>query len=82
MLLFSTILFVNGIPVSYDVYKEYRLVFKPAEIKHTLNTVPLLYAEKNKNSWIISGTNDQGLVAQAIEDIKNNEYKLSIGPKV
>ena len=79
MFVFSTVLFVNGLPVAYQVYKEYRLVFKPAVTGNVSTAAPVLFAEKKNNNWIITGTTDVNLEAQAIEDIQNNEHKLVAG---
>jgi hypothetical protein len=79
MFVFSTVLFVNGLPVAYQVFKEYRLVFKPAAIGNIPISAPVLFAEKKNHNWIITGTTDANLKAQAIEDIQNNEHKLAAG---
>jgi hypothetical protein len=85
MLLFSTVLFVDGNPVGYKVYEEKnRLVLNPAENPNREIQPPVL-AVKNKNGkWFVEGTENRDLIDQVIEDISLNDrlpnYVLSAAP--
>ena len=78
MLLFSTVLFIDGHPVAYHVYHQKgRLILQPDDIIKTNIKVPVLTAVKKENLWMVTGTEDENLVEQVLEDIKNNEQKFS-----
>jgi hypothetical protein len=77
MHVFSTVLFVNGNPVGYKVFKqENRLVLNPAENPNREVYPPAIYARNEGGQWFVEGTNDQDLIAQVIEDVTLNEGRL------
>ena len=77
MLLFTTVLFVDGNPVAYSVFKEKsRVVLRPDALGETIEKCPELIAKKMKYQWKIKGTEDQNLVAQVIEDLTAREKKF------
>lgn len=70
MLLFSTVLFVDGNPVGYHVYKEDdRLALHPAENPNRHIHPPTLSAQNTEGNWIVQGTQNRDLIDQVIEDV-------------
>lgn len=67
MIVFSTVLEVNGNPVVYSVYKNSNLAFfNPySQIKNA----PILLATFSQSSWDIKGTQDPALRNQVIKEI-------------
>lgn len=79
MHLFTTILFVDGNPVKYDVRSEAdRLLLLPIDNPNNYLVPPFLYAEADKNGWRISGTQDRDLMDQVIEDICLHAAQLPV----
>jgi hypothetical protein len=77
MLVFTTVLFVDGKPVTYSVFKESsKVVLRPDAIEETMEKGPEIMAKKMKHQWKIKGTNDQDLVAQVIEDLTAREQQF------
>jgi hypothetical protein len=77
MHVFSTVLFVNGNPVGYKVFKqEGRLVLNPAENPTREVYPPAIFARNENGQWFVEGTNDQDLIDQVIEDVTMNEGRL------
>lgn len=71
MLLFSTVLFIDGNPVGYKVYEEEsRLVLNPAENPNREIYPPVLAAKKSNGQWSVEGTDNKDLIDQVIEDIR------------
>lgn len=72
MLLFETILFYNGVPSYYNVYRQdnkYSLEANtPAYYKNT--PFPNFSLTEANGSWIADGTNDQSLIEQIVKDIE------------
>ena len=65
MIVFSTVLEVNGSPIVYIVYKNGRLAFlKPSAV-----TAPILYARASESHWEVRGTTDRSLKQQALREI-------------
>jgi hypothetical protein len=70
MVLFSTVLFVEGNPVGYKVMEERnRLLLNPAENPNREVEAPVIYAKKEDGRWRIEGTCDRDLIDQVLEDI-------------
>jgi hypothetical protein len=76
MHLFSTVLFVNGNPVGYEVFRESeRLKLNPAENPNREIVPPVIVARNNRGTWEVEGTSDRDLIDQVIEDISlNNSF--------
>ena len=71
MILFSTVLFVDGNPVGYNVSEESknRLLLHPAENTNHEIDPPVVHAKNEKGIWKIEGTQDRDLIDQVLEDI-------------
>lgn len=68
MIVFSTVLEVNGSPTVYSVYKNGALAFfSPTTYKRA----PILFATCSDSSWNIKGTSDHNLVRQVIREISD-----------
>ncbi len=77
MHVFSTVLFVNGSPVGYKVYKQNdRLLLNPAENPNRDIFPPAISARNENGSWLVEGTTDRDLIDQVIEDVTLNEGRL------
>jgi hypothetical protein len=73
MLLFSTVLFVDGNPVGYKVYEEWnRLILNPAENPNRHIHPPILSARNLGGEWRVEGTQNRDLIDQVIEDVTLN----------
>lgn len=67
MIVFSTVLEVNGQPTLYSVYKNKSMAFlNPSKAVHP---APILFATLCESSWNVKGTEDAGLVRQAISEV-------------
>ena len=66
MIVFSTVLQIEGRPTLYNVYKNRSLAFlnpsSPAK-------APILYALYQDSSWIIRGTDDLSIKQQVVSEI-------------
>jgi hypothetical protein len=77
MHVFSTVLFVDGNPVGYKVYKQNdRLVLNPAENPNREVLPPAISARNEGGEWLVEGTTDRDLIDQVIEDVTLNENRL------
>lgn len=77
MHVFSTVLFVNGSPIGYKVYKENdRLLLNPSENPYRSILAPVISVQQRNGKWQVEGTGDQDLIDQIIEDVTLNEEKL------
>ncbi len=77
MHLFSTVLFVDGNPVGYEVFKEAnRLRLNPAENPNREIVPPVLLARNDRGTWEIEGTDNRDLIDQVIEDVSMNNSFL------
>lgn len=75
MHIFSTVLFVNGNPVGYKVFKENgRLLLNPAENPNREIFPPAMLASNSTGQWKVDGTDDCNLIDQVIEDVSNSEH--------
>ena len=73
MFLFSTVLFVDGNPVGYNVEKkENRLVLNPAENPNRDIHPPVMSAQCRNGEWQVEGTGSRDLIDQVIEDVSLN----------
>ena len=66
MIVFSTVLEIDGQPTLYNVYKNMSLAFlnPSARVK-----APILYASYEDCSWIIRGTDDLAIKKQVLNEI-------------
>ena len=77
MHVFSTVLFVNGNPVGYKVFRQNdRLILNPAENPSRDVLPPHISARNEGGNWFVEGTTDKDLIDQVIEDVTLNEGKL------
>ena len=77
MHLFSTVLFVDGNPVGYEVFKETdRLRLNPAENPNRGIVPPVLMAHNRMGTWEVEGTDNRDLIDQVIEDVSMNNTFL------
>lgn len=77
MHLFSTVLFVDGNPVGYEVFRESdRLRLNPAENPNREIRPPVILAHNERGTWQIEGTDNRDLIDQVIEDISLNNTFL------
>lgn len=68
MIVFSTVLEVNGQPTIYSVYKNRSTVFlNPPRFERA----PVLYATLTDSAWQIRGTEDANLVQQVLREIRD-----------
>lgn len=68
MIVFSTVLEVNGRPTLYSVYKNKSLAFlNPSQAEKA----PILFATLTDSSWNIKGTDDSCLVRQVIREVSD-----------
>ena len=79
MHVFSTVLFVDGNPVGYKVFKQQdRLVLNPAENPNREVFPPSICARNEGGQWLVEGTSDRDLIDQVIEDVTLNEGRLPV----
>ena len=77
MHVFSTVLFVDGNPVGYKVFKEEnRLFLNPAENPNRGISAPAMRAHHEGGRWLIEGTTDRDLIDQVIEDVSTTGHQL------
>lgn len=71
MILFSTVLFVDGNPVGYQVKEvdHHRLTLNPAENPNRAIMAPVIEAWNKDGNWQVQGTTDRDLIDQVLEDI-------------
>ena len=69
MIVFSTVLEVNGNPTLYSVYKNAHLAFLNPYQK--ANNAPILLATLSNSSWDVQGTNDKQLLSQVLKEINS-----------
>ncbi|MBB1282805.1 hypothetical protein HRH25_00345 [Flavisolibacter sp. BT320] len=71
MVLFSTVLFIEGHPVGYQVLEEdrNRLRLNPAENPNREIAPPIILASQESGFWRVEGTRDRDLIDQVLEDI-------------
>lgn len=71
MVLFSTVLFVEGNPVGYKVLEEERnrLSLSPAENPNRAVVAPVIKARNENGFWRVEGTQDRDLIDQVVEDL-------------
>ncbi|HEV7332861.1 MAG TPA: hypothetical protein VGN63_17610 [Flavisolibacter sp.] len=71
MVLFSTVLFVEGNPVGYQVMEvgRNRLRLNPAENPNREIVPPVIQVKQEAGFWQVEGTRDRDLIDQVLEDI-------------
>ena len=75
---FSTILFVEGHPVKYDIsLNDVVASLHPSENPNSFLVPPLLQAQKSSDAWQITGTADRDLIDQVIEELEWNQNKYT-----
>ena len=75
--LFSTVLFVDGHPVRYEMTAldgSFRLF--PAENPNPDLSPPVLCVGRSACGWIVRGTTDPDLLAQVLEDLQVNGARM------
>ena len=70
MIVFSTVLEVNGQPTVYSVYKNKNLAFLNP---NPSAQAPILFATLSHSSWHVKGTEDDKLVRQAIREVVGSQ---------
>lgn len=76
---FSTVLFVNHLPVGYRALKmPGRLELSPAEDPARTVTPPQLIAEYKNGMWTVTGTDNEDLIRQVLEEIRLSEQQTDI----
>lgn len=66
----STVLFVDSHPIGYKIYQEEEeFMLQPSDIPDDSFRPPILYAHHHLENLTVSGTSDQDLIDQVIEDI-------------
>lgn len=66
MIVFSTVIEVEGRPTLYNVYKNRGLAFLNPSNK--INA-PILYASYENSAWSIKGTEDASIKTQVVNEI-------------
>jgi len=67
MIVFTTVIEVEGRPTLYNVYKNRGLAFLNPSNK---TKAPILYAAYENSSWIIKGTEDIYIKQQVVNEIQ------------
>ena len=68
MIVFSTVLEVNGRPTIYSVYKNGgTMFFNPSRAEKA----PILFATHSDASWRVKGTQDHKLLEQVLREIND-----------
>jgi len=85
MRLFTTILFVDGNPVGYEVQKDQdRIRLNPAENPNREVNPPVIYVSNRDGHLEVEGTTDRDLIDQVIEDVTQShiipDQNLSAAP--
>lgn len=71
---FSTVLFVNHMPVGYRAVRlPDRLELSPAENPTRTVMPPMLIAEKHNDLWTVRGTENEDLVRQVLDEVHLSE---------
>jgi len=74
MRLFTTVLFVNGNPVGYEVRQHQgRIQLNPAENPNREIVPPVIYVSTKDGHLKVEGTSDQDLIDQVIEDVSQSD---------
>ena len=66
MVVFSTVLEINGRPTLYSVYKNGQIAFFSPSLR---GVAPVLYATQNNQTWSVQGTSDYKVMQQAVREI-------------
>ncbi len=70
MIVFSTVLEINGQPTLYNVYRNRGLAFlNPSRT----TKAPILYASLEDSTWNIKGTDDVAVKQQVVAEISIGE---------
>jgi hypothetical protein len=71
----SLILFVDGLPVRFEVVKNKNVYhLKPLENLIEKTDTPTIKAVVSDHTWQINGTTDQDLIDQIIEDLTEHSF--------
>ena len=77
MHLFTTILFVDGNPVRYEVrLTDNHFCLYPIDNPNDNIEPPVIKAQWYSGEWTVSGTTDRDLIAQVVEDMNGNSASL------
>ena len=66
MVVFSTVLEINGRPTLYSVYKNGQIAFFSPSRREA---APVLYATQSNQTWSVQGTSDFKIMQQALREI-------------
>ena len=70
MIVFSTVLEIDGNPTLYNVYKNRGLAFlNPTRTRKA----PIIYASYENSAWNIKGTEDAAIKRQVVNEISIGE---------
>jgi hypothetical protein len=73
MKLFSTVLFVDGNPVGYEVCSgENSILLNPAENPSRDVDPPKMMVQCRNGNWDVKGTSSRDLIDQVIEDLETH----------
>lgn len=70
MIVFSTVLEIDGQPTLYNVYKNRSLAFLNPSVPAK---APILYASYEDSCWSIKGTDDIAIKKQVLNEISLGE---------
>ena len=70
MIMFYSLLYVNGLPVRYTVlFNDSRFLFEPEFNPHTDLEAPFFAVADIDGAWNFKGLEDKDIKAQALEEI-------------
>lgn len=73
MRLFTTVLFVDGNPVGYEVQQEKgRIRLNPAENPNREVKPPVIFVSNENGTLRVEGTYDRDLIDQVLEDVSQS----------
>lgn len=75
MQLFSTIVFIDGVPVGYRVFRDEQNRFNltPAESATREVEAPRLSAAQVDGKWEVAGTTNNRIIEQVVQDLEQNQ---------
>jgi hypothetical protein len=66
MIVFSTVIEIDGLPTVYNVYKNRNLAFLNPSLRIK---APILYASYENAAWKVKGTEDDAIRQQVVNEI-------------
>ena len=68
--MYSTVLFVDGLPAAYTIIRDRdRYLLLPTDKHQYTMSLPRLYAFHQEDHWVVEGTECRNLVDQVVEDL-------------